>query len=86
MLCDLLIFGSRQVTQQQNSDELEADVILRIHQAFAYAVRNSCIPMERLDTSVKRNLCFKQQNLQLAGHVCEVKMSTEEVFFTGGKP
>ncbi|MCE5316216.1 MAG: hypothetical protein LLG04_02480 [Parachlamydia sp.] len=58
--CDLLILGGRQLMLQQNESELEADVILRIHQAIADAVRSGRLPLDRLDASVKRNLLLKQ--------------------------
>lgn len=57
--CDLLILGGKQLMLQQNRNELEADVILRIHQAIGDAVRNGRLTMERLDASVARNLLNK---------------------------
>lgn len=57
--CDLLILGGRQLMLQQNDYELEADVILRIHQAIVDAVRNGRVKIERLDASVKRILYDK---------------------------
>lgn len=58
--CDLLILGGRQLVLLRQDSELDADVIVRIHQAIVDAVRNGRLTMERLDASVKRNLHYKE--------------------------
>lgn len=62
--CDLLIFGGRQLALQQKGQELESDVILRIHQAIVDAVKTGRLPLERIQESVNRSLKYKKKYIK----------------------